>query len=292
MKKHFILSNYLKASITFDIYREFFDMHSIDHVYQPKEIETKDSGYLSPDEICKLKHFIESFRKNPDAKSIVVSNPFKQYVSKFCDKLDGVALQMQTVNLIVKENALLRGMNLDGEAFFIGQKMKINYDFYQKNVLLLGCGGVSTAVAFKLAKQAIKSIYLFDLDSTKTNSLLLKLQANFSDLLIHNVQVLDRHTVSAIDVIYNGTGVGKISNDPITTAQSPLSNLLIPSNILVIDANYTPWKTQFIKLCEKKGCKSLNGFPHMIAFTALHLSYILNKNVGYETILEIGRKYV
>jgi hypothetical protein len=58
MKKHFILSNYLKASITFDIYREFFDMHSIDHVYQPKEIETKDSGYLSPDEICKLKHFV------------------------------------------------------------------------------------------------------------------------------------------------------------------------------------------------------------------------------------------
>jgi shikimate 5-dehydrogenase len=149
--------------------------------------------------------------------------------------------------------------------------MKINYDFYQKMCYSLGVGGFQQQLHFKLAKQAIKSIYLFDLDSTKTNSLLLKLQTSFSDLLIHNVQVLDRHTVSAIDVIYNGTGVGKISNDNHDSAKS-LSNLLIPSNILVIDANYTPWKTQFIKLCEKK-YKSLNGFPHMIAFTAPPLIY-------------------
>lgn len=293
MKEHFILSNYLKASKTFAVYRDVFASKSLEHTYLPIEISTRERSQLFPDELNKLEEFIQVFKRNSNAISVVVSNPFKQYIPEFCDEIDTAAEQMNAVNLIVKQGNSLLGINIDGEAFFTGQREAINYDFKNKSILMLGCGGVSTAVVFKLAAVGVRSIHLFDTQTERERTLGRKLRHNFPDLLIVELPGFDEETVSDINVIYNGTGVGKKSDNPQSVLESPLADsLVVPSDILAIDANYTPWRTAFLRQCEENGCQTLNGFSHMIAFVALHLSRVLNSEIEFRSVKEIGERHV
>lgn len=234
---------------------------------------------------------MQAFRQNPNAVSIVVSNPFKQHVLSFCDEMDEIAKQMGAVNLIFKQAGDLFGTNIDGEAFFTGQRETINYDFNNKSVLILGCGGVSTAVVFKLATICVRSIYLFDTTTKRKRALSNKLRHNFPNLSVSELRGFDEDTLSTIDVIYNGTGVGKKSDNPQSVFESPLPNsLIVPATILAIDANYTPWKTKFLQQCEASGCQTLNGFSHMVAFIAMHLSRYLASDIDFQWVKEIGEK--
>src|SRR3989344_5272251 len=196
MKEHFILSNYLKASKTFAIYRDVFKSMSVGDIYSPIEIRTFNPSQLSVDELSKLGEFIKMFKRNPKAISIVVSNPFKQCISEYCDEMDDVGKQMNTVNLIQKKSGKLVGMNIDGEAFFLGQREAINYDFRNQTVLFLGCGGVSTAVAFKLAGVDTKAVYLFDIHAKKAKVLGKKLRQNFPNLTVRELSGIDNRILS------------------------------------------------------------------------------------------------
>lgn len=293
MKEHFILSSYLKASKTFAVYENFFSQMSLEHSCSPVEIRTKDKSRVSEDELRVLTDFFLVFRSNPNGTSIVISNPFKQIMTSFCDVLDPSARQMGTVNLIVKKGEIVIGLNIDGEAFFAGQKATINFDFQKKVILMLGCGGVSTAVAFKLAETGVGAIHLFDINSERVRLLAQQLHLHFSNLPIVELPQLNNSFLSQANVIYNGTGLGKKSYDPNSVNESPLPNsLTIPDNVFAIDANYTPWKTKFLQQFEQSGSQTLNGFSHMIACTALHLSEILAIEVTVNKIMEIGEAHV
>jgi shikimate dehydrogenase len=289
VKEHFILSNYLKVSKTFIIYESLFSKMSLKHSYSPIEISTKDKSEVTEDELLILTEFILAFKVNHNATSIVISNPFKQIMTRFCDVLDVSAKQMNSVNLVVKKGELLVGLNMDGEAFLAGQKATVNFNFQKKVILLLGCGGVSTAVAFKLAQAGVKAIHLFDINSKRTNLLARRLRLYFPVLPVIELPKLDNSAISRVDVVYNGTGVGKKSDDQNSVNESPVpSSIHIPKNIFAIDANYTPWKTKFFQQFEQSGARTTNGFSHMIAFTALHLSEILAVEVPISKVMEVG----
>lgn len=292
MKEHFIPSNYLKASKTFDIYANVFPQMSLKHNYLAAEIQAKKRDQISSDELSVLRQFIIEFRNNPNAISIVVSNPFKQVVPDLCDLLlEPSARQMNTVNFIVKKDDKLIGSNIDGEAFFTGQKETIGFDFRNKHILLLGCGGVSTAVAFRLTEEGLGSIQLFDTFPQREKVLAERLRSSFPNLLVVEVPEVISESIALANIIYNGTGVGKKSDNPASVHENPLSQeILIPRYVLAIDANYTPWTTKFLQRFEKAGSQTLNGFPHMIAFITLHLSQILDTDVPFETTKKIGER--
>lgn len=293
MREHFILSNYLKASKTFDIYRDVFEAKSLEYQYLPVEIPTQQMIEVSETELRSLRNFFSDFRRNPNAVSIVVSNPFKQLVLQFCDELSEEAARMGAVNLIVKRNNNLMGSNIDGEAFFLGQNRTTGYDFPGKTVLVLGCGGVSTAVAFKLARVGVRELRLFDIQKNKQAQLRDKLGNHFPLLSVKEAESLDERAIAEADVIYNGTGVGKKSDNPSSVLATPLpDHLQVPATALAIDSNYTPWSTLFLEQCAKNGCQTTNGFSHMIAFVALHLSSILDSEIDYGFVREIGERHI
>ncbi len=291
MKEHFILSSYLKKSKTFSIYRDLFSLLSLKHCYMPVEIQTREQEQILGNESDSLNSFFLSFRNNPNAMSIVVSNPFKQVVPEFCDSLEPSARQMNAVNLIIKKNDELTGFNIDGEAFFNGQRETIGFNFENKTILFLGCGGVSTAVAFKLAHLGVKSVQLFDTSTKRKKTLANKLRLSFKNLSVIEVPQITNESIVQANIIYNGTGVGKESDNPNSVDESPLSQAItIPNGELAIDANYTPWKTKFLQQSEQAGLQTLNGFPHMIAFITLHLSQILDTELSFDAVKKIGER--
>ncbi len=211
---HFIISNFLKASKTFDVYKSVFSRYSINHTYLPIEIKTSSKYRVAKKELEELRRCVNIFRNNADDCSMVISNPFKQVIIDLCDELSNEASIMNTVNLIYKKNGIIYGRNIDGDAFLLGCSKELEYDFSNKSILLLGCGGVSTAVSFALSSQSVSSITLYDIDLSKTVALKNKIKTNFPTVTIKVLKQFDLS--SYYDVIYNGTGVGKMSYDPTT----------------------------------------------------------------------------
>lgn len=289
MKDHYIISNFLESSKTFDVYRRVFEARSLFHRYSPVEIPTNHLSEISDSEFNRLRKFFLDFRANPNAVSVVISNPFKQIVLEFCDELSVESKNMGAVNLIVKRDEDLSGLNIDGEAFWLGQKKTTHYDFAGKTVLILGCGGVATAVAFKLASAGVGQLKLFDIRETRQKWLHEKLMNNFPQQKVNQVSALNQKAILGVDVIYNATGVGKNSNDPSSILATPFPpGLSVANNVLAIDANYTPWTSRFLQNCKNQGCQITNGYSHMIAFVALHLSIILDMEIDFGTIKAVG----
>lgn len=290
MTKHYILSNFLKASKTFALYNDIFFDYKLQHTYKPIEIKTKKASVVSEEELTTLDQFFKDFKEDLDAKSIVISNPFKQIVPKYCDNLIDQANEMQAVNLITKSNGKIIGQNIDGEAFLMGQKHIYDIKFSNKTILILGCGGVSTAVSFIIAKQLPLKLILFDIDDSKIAQLMYKLTKSFPHLNVSFI-VSEKEIINIEpDIIYNGTGIGKSSDNPDSLSQTPLTNF--PMSSTCIDANYTPWKTEFLKLAEQKNCQIVNGFTHMIAFTTLHLNQVLEQEIAFDYVYEKGLELV
>lgn len=287
--KHYILSNYLKSSQTFSIYREFFSNNSLNHTYEPIEIPLTEN-LVSKTEIIKLESFIDTFTKDSTDMSIVVSNPYKTIIPKYCDQLSDNANKMKAVNLILKRKGKLIGENTDGDAFWLGQQHAKRVDYTKKTILILGCGGVSTSVSFKLAEMGVHTIFLYDTDHSKATALADKLKREHLQLVVTPLKLLTQDIIFNADVIYNGTGVGKESNNLVSIYKSPLPvGMKVRKDALAIDANYTPWETQFLRQCRSCGCDTLNGFSHMIAFTSIHLSKVLGTKVSYDSIYKIGK---
>lgn len=294
MTKHFILSSYLQASKTFSIYADIFKLLKVDHEYLPMEIRTIDRSNVNGTERAIVSDFFKLFKTDPSMHSIVISNPFKQVVPNLCDILDPTAERLQTVNLVLKDSkGRVVGKNIDGDAFLLGFKETIRYKIAGKNALLLGSGGVSTAVAFTLAAEDISCLFLYDIDSKKTIVLRNKLNHYFPKLSVIVLNDINDFDFSSIDLVYNGTGVGKKGHNPSSINESPVRETInLNSNVLAIDANYTPFETKFLQLSRMQGCRTINGFPHMLAFTKIHIYEILGCNLRFDKLKSIGEKYL
>jgi len=268
-----------------------FEELRIGHRYLPVEIRTEKPSNVSTDELSELRSFLQSFRQSDADCSIVVSNPFKQVIAGLCDELSPEAARMGAVNLLYKRNNLILGRNIDGQALMLGQSKSIKNDFRSTSVCILGCGGVSTSVSFSFAAAGAAKMRLFDIEQDRSKELFKKLSKSFPSL---DLDILSEVSdVSGFDVIYNGTGIGKESHDNLSVLQSPISpDCKMTPATLAIDANYTPWKTRFLEICESHGCSLLNGFSHMVGFTTLHLSEVLGLQLDYTAITKIAERYV
>lgn len=280
---HFILSGFLRKSWTFKLYPAAMQYFGIEGKYLPYELPLKEKMI----DIQGLKNFLKIFKKNKYLKSILVSDPYKKLVLEFLDECTPEAKMIGAVNLIVKRGDSLFGENKDGQAFLMGVEGEKFTQFNGASMFFFGCGGVSSAISFILGDK-LKNIGLLDIYNGKSESLKHILNKKYPNLC---VTVFNRKSCidfSSFDIFYNGTGLGKFSEEKESIYKTPLIKKdIFPECGLAIDANYTPEKTQFLKTLSKKGFPCLNGFSHMLSSTAIHLSCISGKNIEYQAIKDM-----
>jgi len=288
---HYILSNCLKHSKTFQLYKTIFNKLKMNHQYLPLEFRTKNNYFLTLEEKKAVQQLIDSLKKQKNFQSIVISSPFKQELLPFISNLDKTASKIGAINLILKNNNTMLGMNLDGDAFWLGLSNTLPINICNKKALVLGAGGVSGAVSYKLAEKNIKALDIFDIKIYKSKKLANQLSKYFKKTRIKTLDKLIDQNLSDYNIIYNGTGLGKYSDIERIYDKSPLPDKLrLKKGAIAIDANYTPLKTKFLLQCESRGLKIVNGFSHMIGFTTLHLNKILEKEISFNFVFKIGKQ--
>jgi shikimate dehydrogenase len=287
-RTNFILSSYLRKSMTIRLYPHVMSHLEIEGKFLPYELPLK-RGFVDR---SALAQFLAVFQENSHFETLIVSDPYKQIIVDYVDELTSIARAIGTVNFVYKSHGRLIGDNRDAEAFLLGLTEEIGCKYEGKSMLFFGCGGVSSAIAFKLAPQ-LKKIGLVEIDKEKKEKLLKILKTHYPTI---PVVAFDRDgplDFSDFDIFYNGTGLGKFSSDPNALTRSPLlEGDIIPKTGLAIDANYTPWETLFLQQMTCFGFDTLNGYSHMVGSTTLHLSYLSGNPIDYSKVRSFANELI
>jgi len=164
-----------------------------------------------------------------------VTIPYKEKIITYLDEVDKAANKIGAVNTIAKKDNKLIGYNTDYIGFIESFKNNLNF----KNALILGTGGASKAIQYALN---IKNIN-FDIGSRKNNKKYISY-----DLI--NEKIKD------YDLIINTTPLGTF---PDVSKKPKINYNLINENHFCYDLIYNPEKTSFLKECERKGARIMNG---------------------------------
>ena len=164
-KKFLVIGNPIEHSLSPKLHNYWIKKNNLEASY--------DKKLLEQDEIQQL---IFDLRKEK-IHGLNITVPFKKAVIPFLDILSDEARSSQSVNTIYKVKDKIIGDNTDIEGFKIGLETT-NQIIKNKEVLILGAGGVVPSIIIALKKMKISKINLSN--RTKLKALEIK---NFFHLL-------------------------------------------------------------------------------------------------------------
>ncbi len=248
MKKYLVIGNPIEHSLSPQLHNHWIKENNIDAIYNKKQLNESD-----------IEEIIDEVKKG-EIDGINVTVPFKKSVIPFLDQLTALAKEVQSVNTIFKKDDKIIGDNTDIGGFEKGLKY-INYDLKNKNVFILGAGGVASSIILALKRLGAAKIILSNRTKKKADDL----KKKYTDL-----EIINWGETPDFNVIINATSLGLKSDD-----QIKLNYTDIGTNKLFYDIIYNPNKTKFLSKAEQFGNQIENGkmmfiYQAQLAFRIWH----------------------
>src|SRR5210317_610756 len=232
MKNFLVIGNPIEHSLSPKLHNYWIKNHGIDAIY--------DKQKLNEDELDQIILKV----KDKKISGINVTVPFKKKVIPYLDELSYEAQNTQSVNTIYLKNNRVVGHNTDIFGFETSIK-KSEYNLNNKEVLILGAGGVVPSIIFALIKMKVSKIKICNRTKEKAENL---------KKLYKNIETIDWGKISDFDMIINATSLGLKKEDNINLDFSSISG-----NKFFYDVIYNPSETNFLKIGRELGNKTLNG---------------------------------
>ena len=241
MKKFLVIGNPIEHSLSPMLHNYWINENNINALYEKHKLDENDLRDL----------FFQVKEKKIDGINVTV--PFKKAVIPFLDQLTNEAVKTQSVNTIYLHENKLMGHNTD----IIGFKKSIKnfkYDINNKEVFILGAGGVVPSIIFALTQMGVSKIIVSNRSKEKADNL---------KNLFQNIEILNWGKIPNFDMIVNATSVGLKKEDNINLDLSSVGK-----NKFFYDVIYNPKETNFLKTGKNGGNITLNG-KMMFVYQAL-----------------------
>ena len=232
MKKFLVIGNPIEHSLSPELHNYWIKNNNIDAIYEKQKLNEEQ-----------LEQFILQVKDNK-IDGINVTVPFKKTVIPYLDELSSEAQSTQSVNTIYKKDNKVVGHNTDIFGFKTSIE-KSRYDLSDKEVLILGAGGVVPSIIFSLIEMKVSKIKISNRTKEKAE--------NFKNSF-KNVEVIKWGEVSNFDMIINATSLGLKKEDNLNLDFSSISG-----DKFFYDVIYNPSETNFLKIGRELGNKTLNG---------------------------------
>ena len=257
MKKFQVIGNPIKHSLSPEIHNYWIKNNNIDAFYEKQKVNEQD-----------LKDLI-SLMRNKEIAGINVTVPFKKIIIPYLDELTLEAKETQSVNTIYLQHDRVIGHNTDIGGFEISLQ-KSKYNVQNKNVFLLGAGGVAPSIIYALNKMKVSKIFLSNRSKEKAINL---------KKLFTNLDVVDWGEVPNFDIVINATSLGLNKEDQMTQDFSKVGK-----NKLFYDVIYNPQETNFLKTGKDLGNISINGKLMFVyqAFLAFQIWHQIKPEINEE----------
>jgi shikimate dehydrogenase len=173
----------------------------------------------------------------------------------------------------------LVGDMFDGEGFVRGLRRK-GCALAGARALVVGAGGVGSAIAASLAASGVGAIALFDARTDAAQALSLRLQTNYPGLVV----ATGSNDPMGFDVVVNATPMGMNDGDPL-----PLDVSRIPPEAFVGEVVMKTEMTAFLKAVQARGCRFQIGSDMLFEQIPAYLEFFGLPSTTPEVLRAVAR---
>lgn len=240
------------------IYNPYFEKHGIDCIVVPMGCKAEDYAAFLP-AVFSLQNI----------RGALITMPHKVTTVGLLDEVSTAAKIAGACNA-VKRNAegKLVGDMFDGEGFVRGLARK-GCALRGARVVVVGSGGVGSAIAASLAGAGIAAIALFDVNAASAEALGARLAAHYPALEVST----GSNDPDGFDVVVNATPLGMNAGDPM-----PLDVGRLPASAFVGEVVLKAETTAFLDAAIKRGCRVQVGIDMLFEQIPAYLEFF-----GYPT---------
>ena len=235
------------------IYNPYFAKHGIDAVVVP--MGCRPEQYAA---------FLPLVFKLSNIHGALVTMPHKVTTVALLDEISTTVKVAGSCNAVrLGADGKLIGDMFDGEGFVRGVLRK-GRTLVGARVLVVGCGGVGSAIAASLAKAGVGELAIFDPDAGSMSGLAERLRANYPALAIG---VGSKDPVG-FDVIVNATPLGMKDGDPL-----PVDVTRLEPRTFVGEVVMKQEITHFLAAARARGCDYQPGIDMLFEQIPAYLEF-------------------
>ena len=216
------------------IYNPYFEQKGIDAVVVPM-------GVMAPD----YPSFLKSLFRLSNIRGALVTMPHKVTTLALLDEVTPTARIAGACNAILRRSdGSLLGDMFDGAGFVRGVQ-RSGRSLAAKKALVVGCGGVGSAIAASLAAAEVAMIGLFDANAASATALAKRLSTHYRTLEVKT----GSNDPAGYDIIVNATPLGMKDGDPLPMDVNRIDPATLVGEV-VMKQEYTP----FLRQAKERGC--------------------------------------
>ena len=221
------------------IYNPFFEKAGIDAVVMPMGVQAADY----PD-------FLRALLTVTNLRGALVTMPHKKTTVELADEVSPTARIAGAANALLKreDGSLLADM-FDGEGFVRGVRRK-GRNLEGASALVIGAGGVGSAIAASLAAAGVTRMGLHDAVDDAARTLGERLSAHYPELKVSTGSA----DPTGYDLVVNATPLGMNEGDPL-----PIDMNLVAPTTFVGEVVMKSAVTPFLRAAQERGCDTQVG---------------------------------
>ena len=251
------------------IYNPWFERRSIDAVVVPMGVMADD-----------YPAFLRSLFRLSNIRGALVTMPHKVTTVGLLDTAS-VAVQVAgSCNAILRRpDGSLHGDMFDGEGFTRGAKRK-GFDFAGADCLVVGAGGVGSAIAASIATEGPRLLALFDTRVEAAASLAERLRRHYPGLAVE----LRDNDPANYHLVVNATPLGMQADDKLPFDPSRLDPATFVGEV-VLKAEMTP----LLGAAASRGCPYLVGTDMLFEQIPAYLEFFGYGTTTPEELREVAQ---
>ncbi len=190
--------------------------------------------------------FLKLVFRLSNIRGALITMPHKVIAIGLLDEVFPTAAIAGSCNAVrLGPNGQLQGDMFDGEGFVRGVLRK-GVVLKGASVLVVGSGGVGSAIAASLAAAGVARMSLFDVNAGSAQALGERLKKHYPALQVHT----GSNDPAGFDVVVNATPLGMNDGDPM-----PMDMSRVAASTFVGEVVMATQMTAFLKAAQARGCR-------------------------------------
>jgi shikimate dehydrogenase len=235
------------------IYNPWFAKRGVDAVVVPMGVKAED-----------YRGMFRSIFRLTNIRGALITMPHKVTTVGLLDDVSSAVRIAGSCNAVLKRpDGTLLGDIFDGTGFVRGLKSK-GFKCEGANCLVVGNGGVGSAIAASLGEAGVDSIALFDLDTSAANGLASRLRQYYPKMQVR----IATNDPAGYDLVVNGTPLGMEAGDPMPVDAKRLSPSTFVGEV-VMRTEITP----LLAAARERGCPFQVGTDMLFEMIPAYLEF-------------------
>lgn len=194
-------------------------------------------------------------------KGLNVTVPHKSAVIPYLSEIDPLAEKIGAVNTLVRTAGGYKGYNTDMPGLY-RELQSEGVEIAGRDVILLGAGGVSRAVAFLCAQYGANRVYILNRTIEKAQEIAKEVNQSFGrECIVPMMLSSYREIPEGKYPVIQGTSVGLAPHEDQAVIEDPEFYELVETGV---DLIYRPAQTKFMKLAKAAGAQAYNGLKMLL----------------------------